>query len=681
MRKLYGLMVVPSTTTSNVRPEDGRFVYVRSRSAADLVGMSSNLMDPANEADRQKSAARYFLTDTPDWAAADANLARLTAMAQRLLGADFSAIDIFDAPQQATVAGSLEVSTRERSMSVCRRLLTSASPGEEMAVADASRDSRLADSPFVNGELASIRFFAAAPLIGREGLVLGAVCVWSDHPATLTRQQRKQLATIRDAVMTVFDAHRQKQEAAESAETRTLAHTAPQRRARTSGAPATRGWSIDAVIDDRAIRTVFQPIVHLATASVTGFEALSRGPAGSPLESPADLIHAAQDAGRLGELDWLCRTHAMQAAAAAGLHPSVSWFINVEPAGLSIDCPRHLLPTLTQARTELRVVLEVVERDVEGYVTDLLRATDQARRDSWGVALDDVGAEEASLALLPFLRPDVVKLDMSLLRGAPSKAAAAITAAVRAYTERTGAVILAEGIETEEQENLARVFGATYGQGYRYGRPGPLPSSVPAPRHVIPLRQRLAPLAGDTPFEALSAALGDSSRTTKANLLHISRHIEEQNTRSGQASVLLSCFQHRRYFTEAHRQRYERLAQANALTVVLADGLETHGEPRFQIAPLDRASNLAHEWVVIVIGPHHAAAFVAKDCGDAGDDALRRFDYYYTHDRDAVIAAARAYLQELKPEPHLTAEPQPSHTQAASDALPPQRRARRWSLR
>jgi EAL domain-containing protein (putative c-di-GMP-specific phosphodiesterase class I) len=643
--------------------------------------MLSNLMDPANEADRQNSAARYRLTGTPDWPAADANLARLTAMAQRLLGADFCAINILDAHQQTTVAGSVGVSVCERAMSVGQRLLTTSSSGEDMVVADASQDSRLADNPFVNGERASIRFYAAAPLIGREGLVLGTVSVWSDQPVTLTRQQRSQLGTIRDAVMTVFDARRQKYEVAVPAETRTLVSAAPQPGAPIPGPRATPKWSIDAVIDDRAVRTVFQPIVHLATASVTGFEALSRGPAGSPLESPADLILAAQHAGRLGELDWLCRTHAMQAAAAAGLHPSLSWFINVEPAGLSIECPRHLLPTLTQARTELRVVLEVVERDVEGYVTDLLRATDQARRDSWGVALDDVGAEEASLALLPFLRPDVVKLDMSLLRGAPSTASAAVTAAVRAYTERTGAVILAEGIETEEQENLARVFGATYGQGYRYGRPGPLPESVPTPRHVIPLRQRLAPLAGDTPFEALSSVLGDSSRASKANLLHISRHLEEQSTRSDQASVLLSCFQHRRYFTDGQRERYERVARANALTVVLADGLETRGEPRYQIAPLDRASGLAHEWVVIVIGAHHAAAFVAKDCGDKGDDALRRFDYYYTHDRDAVIAAARAYLQELKPEPHVTARPQPANTQAGSDERPPPRRARKWSLR
>jgi EAL domain-containing protein (putative c-di-GMP-specific phosphodiesterase class I) len=216
-------------------------------------------------------------------------------------------------------------------------------------------------------------------------------------------------------------------------------------------------WSIDAVIDKRAVETLFQPVVYLATGNVVGFEALSRGPAGSALESPMALLTAAEHVGRLGELDWLCRTNAMKAATEANLHPSVSWLINVEPAGLAIECPEYLLPTVAKARSDLRIILEVVERDVKGYVIELLLATDQARRDSWGVALDDVGAEEGSLALLPVLRPDVVKLDMSLVQAVPKGEAAAITAAVRAYAESTGAVILAEGIETEEHEKLARV--------------------------------------------------------------------------------------------------------------------------------------------------------------------------------------------------------------------------------
>jgi EAL domain-containing protein (putative c-di-GMP-specific phosphodiesterase class I) len=215
-------------------------------------------------------------------------------------------------------------------------------------------------------------------------------------------------------------------------------------------------WTIDAVIDARAIRTLFQPVVHLASRTVVGFEALSRGPVGTALESPAVLLEAARQAGRLGELDWLCRVHALQAASASNSDPSLSWFVNVEPAGLAIPCPDHLLPSLAEASTGLRVVLEVVERDEQGHVTNLLRATDTARADSWGVALDHVGTEDASLALLLLLQPDVVKLDMSVVHGTDHRAVAQVTGAVRAYAERTGAVILAEGIETAEHEDLAR---------------------------------------------------------------------------------------------------------------------------------------------------------------------------------------------------------------------------------
>ena len=418
-----------------------------------------------------------------------------------------------------------------------------------------------------------------------------------------------------------------------------IARTTPRRH------PAS-GWSIGTVIDRQLVRTLFQPVVHLATGSVSGFEALSRGPADSALESPLALLEAARAAGRLGELDWLCRSRAMRAAADAGLPETLSWLINVEPAGVVSACPPHLVDAVDRARHELRVILEVVERDMQGSVLELIRASDQARRDSWGVALDDVGAEDGSLALLPFLRPDLVKLDMSLVRGVPHDAAATITAAVRAYAERTGAVILAEGIETQEQERLARVFGATYGQGYFYGRPGPLPASIEAPTNPIPLGQYMVPIDGRTPFEVLAAKI-EPQRAAKQQLLHISRNLEDQATQDSHASVLLAGFQERKFFSADKRNRYDRLARSNALTVVLARNLEPHYEPTYHIGPLPAGSRAAGEWVVIVVSPHFAAAFVARDCGDEGPDAERRFDFVYTHDRDAVIDAGRCFLQDL----------------------------------
>jgi hypothetical protein len=90
----------------------------------------------------------------------------------------------------------------------------------------------------------------------------------------------------------------------------------------------------------------------------------------------------------------------------------------------------------------------VTERAVAGDPARLLATVAQARQAGWGVALDDVGAAPAGLAVLPFVRPDVIKLDMRLLQRRTTAEAAHIVNTVRAQAERTDAVVIAEGIET-----------------------------------------------------------------------------------------------------------------------------------------------------------------------------------------------------------------------------------------
>ena len=93
------------------------------------------------------------------------------------------------------------------------------------------------------------------------------------------------------------------------------------------------------IIDGRAVRAVFQPLIDLASGDVVGFEALARGPAGSMLESPGALFEAAYGVGRVAELDWVCRAAAFQAAARAELDPALRLFVNCEPASLGWPAP------------------------------------------------------------------------------------------------------------------------------------------------------------------------------------------------------------------------------------------------------------------------------------------------------------------------------------------------------
>jgi EAL domain-containing protein (putative c-di-GMP-specific phosphodiesterase class I) len=408
---------------------------------------------------------------------------------------------------------------------------------------------------------------------------------------------------------------------------------------------ARRRQPIDDIIDDCDVRTLYQPIVHLESGAVVAFEALSRGPDGSQLESPIAMLNAAREVDRLGELDWLCRVTAMRNAAAAGFPASVSWFINVEPAGLRTDCPDHLRATLDRARTELRVILEVPERELEVHVADLLSATDEARNDSWGVALDDIGAQEDSLALLPLLQPDVVKLDMSLLREVPVDASVEVVGAVHAYAERTGAVIVAEGIETDEQQRLACALGASYGQGYLYGRPGSLPVSLPEPRNPVPLRQRPEPCDDTSPFD-IAASHVSPKRSLAKHLMPFLTHMLDHCGRATEAAVLLTVFDDEDHY-RARADAYDEFARSNAFTVCLVPGTDIRrDEPRFHVGAPPANSPLASEWGVTVLAPHFAAALLLRNVGPPTDEP-NEVDYIFTHDRTVVVAAARAFVHHM----------------------------------
>src|SRR5688572_1414551 len=97
---------------------------------------------------------------------------------------------------------------------------------------------------------------------------------------------------------------------------------------------STSDATVDQIVDEALIRTVYQPIVELDSGRVAAYEALSRGPAGSPLEAPDRLFAAAAERTLTTELDWLCRASALQGALESGLGCSTRLFVNVEPSTL-----------------------------------------------------------------------------------------------------------------------------------------------------------------------------------------------------------------------------------------------------------------------------------------------------------------------------------------------------------
>ena len=366
---------------------------------------------------------------------------------------------------------------------------------------------------------------------------------------------------------------------------------------------------IEEIIRDGAVRAVYQPIVSLATGEVVGYEALARGPEG-PLASPLDLFAAARDAGLVTELDWECRAAAIRGALAAGLPSTIALFVNVEPSLVVSSPPAAMIDLLEEARGRLRLVFEITERALTQRPAELLQRVRRLRALGGAIAVDDVGADPRSLALMPFLEPEVVKLDMRLIHEPPSAEVARVMHAVSAEAERSGARVVAEGIENDAHAHRALALGADLGQGWHFGRPGPLPVTFTAAPLSSPVRLSSEPLRGVTPFGVVAAAR-ELRVVSKHLLLDISRQIEARAAQEGAEAVLVATFQEARHFTPASAITYAGLARSAAFVGALGHGLGS--QPILGVRGGDLAADdpLRAEWNVAVVGPHFAAAFVA----------------------------------------------------------------------
>jgi EAL domain-containing protein (putative c-di-GMP-specific phosphodiesterase class I) len=407
---------------------------------------------------------------------------------------------------------------------------------------------------------------------------------------------------------------------------------------------ATSHSLLGAILATDALEPAFQPIVQLPEGRVIGYEALARGPQGSALQSPAELFGAAVAEGRLEELDEACQSAALRAALAAGLRAPITLFINVEPQARGGISPQ-LRALYAAASAQMRVVVEVTERALTTQPAGLLARIADLRSLGCEIALDDVGADPRSLAMMAFLEPDVIKLDLALVQRRPDVEVAAVVTAVNAEAERTGATVLVEGIEMPEHADAGVAMGASLGQGWHFGRPSPLGATLLHPA-TLPEPHRPARVAVHTPF-ALAERVGPTRTSTKPLLYAISKHLENQAGVVGGTAVLLASFQQADFMTAATRRRYVTLAQSLAYCAVLGADMTADAVAGVTTTALAPGDPLMREWNVAVVSPHFAAALVAQDLGDDGPDDERRFRYVVTYDRTLAIAAARAMMARI----------------------------------
>lgn len=295
----------------------------------------------------------------------------------------------------------------------------------------------------------------SVPIRLRDGTVYGTFCCFSFEPRpSLNERDLAFFSTIADLVASQIDD--------QIATTRSLRAKAD---------------AIQAVIAEGGLDTVFQPIHRLEDRSIAAFECLTRFPK-APFKPVVEWFQDAVAVGCGLELEFAALESSV--ARLKAWPAPITASLNMSPRAL---LARDLAPILDGIDLG-RIVVEITEHEQVFDYPRLNQVLDGLRARGLRVAIDDAGAGYSSLRHILLLRPDIIKLDLSLVRDIDRDAdRQALADALTLYCRRSGIAIVAEGIETEAEFATLRRMGIELGQGYLLSRPGPLATWSDAAGH------------------------------------------------------------------------------------------------------------------------------------------------------------------------------------------------------
>jgi EAL domain-containing protein (putative c-di-GMP-specific phosphodiesterase class I)/CheY-like chemotaxis protein len=213
----------------------------------------------------------------------------------------------------------------------------------------------------------------------------------------------------------------------------------------------------------------YQPIVDPATRRIYAYEALVRTREPS-LPHPGVLFSVAERLGRVHDVGRAIRESV--ASTLASHPPDADIFINLHSADL-LDESLFAVDSKLAASAS-RIVLEITERVALEHASDVPERIRRLRAIGYRIAIDDLGAGYAGLSYFALLSPDVVKLDMSLVRSVhESPIKQKLVGSMTALCRELGMRVVAEGVETPIERDTLISLGADLLQGYLYAKPAP----------------------------------------------------------------------------------------------------------------------------------------------------------------------------------------------------------------
>ena len=233
------------------------------------------------------------------------------------------------------------------------------------------------------------------------------------------------------------------------------------------------------IIENKLIRSVFQPIISLRDASILGHEALSRGPENSCFTNPEMMFKYAIEYDMLWDLELLCRTKSLEA-----LHDYNALNVNALKTKLFLNVNPNIIHDVKfqQGFTKKNlsklciqpdsIIFEITEKGIIDNVDDFKKTVQNYKDQNYKIAIDDAGAGISGLNMISNIRPHYIKLDMNLIRDIDKDLTKqALVRSMVEYAKLSDTKLVAEGIETQEELLTLIDFDVNYGQGYFIQKP------------------------------------------------------------------------------------------------------------------------------------------------------------------------------------------------------------------
>lgn len=398
-------------------------------------------MRELNARRRYDSAKHYLELD-----ASGSALHTTLTLAAHALDCPDAMLSVFDAAGQTIIVSARGGGPqRLHAETPCHSIVRT---GEHIAVDDL-RASSFASLPFVRSS--GLRAYVGVPVMGREGLIVGTLCVADVRPHQVGADDVRRLCRFASVIEEQLDLLRRQ------------------------GRPLGSARELIHAIDTAQITPWFQPIVELDREQVVGYEALARWqhPVRGLLQ-PEDFIPLAEDSELIVELDLAVLYQA------AGLldtwrqtDPVVSVSVNLSARHFAYDgCVDRLAEAVDSAGViPEAVVLELTETSAFAANPRNCGSLQALRDHGFRILLDDFGTGWSSLDHLTRLPSDGVKIDHSTSSMLGTRVGDAVVAAVAGLARELGKSVVIEGIESPAQAAAARDLGCTHAQGYLWSAP------------------------------------------------------------------------------------------------------------------------------------------------------------------------------------------------------------------